>query len=157
MSGLFRTGFGFVEIGTVTPLPQDGNSKPRVFRLAEDKAVINRYQIHFNYLYQYCLVSYSLFRFRYGFNSEGHQVVLDRVKTFAERDRASERQIVGVNIGKNKESHDAVHDYLQGMRVFAAHADYIVVNVSSPNTPGLRSLQNKRELEALIDPVRICL
>lgn len=106
----------------------------------------------------FCII-FVVSLFRYGFNSEGHQVVLDRVKTFvAERDRASERsQIVGVNIGKNKESHDAVHDYLQGMRVFAPHADYIVVNVSSPNTPGLRSLQNKRELEALIDPVRFSL
>lgn len=91
---------------------------------------------------------------RYGFNSEGHQVVLDRVKTFNnERQRDETKNILGVNIGKNKESHDAVRDYIEGVRVFAKHADYITINVSSPNTPGLRSLQNKRELEQLIDPV----
>lgn len=92
-------------------------------------------------------------KFRYGFNSEGHQVVLDRVKAF--NDKRDETKILGVNIGKNKESHDAVHDYIEGVRAFAKHADYITINVSSPNTPGLRSLQNKRELEQLIDPVSV--
>ena len=134
MNGLFKSGFGFVEIGTITPRPQEGNPKPRVFRLNHDKAVINRY----------------------GFNSEGHQVVLDRVKAFKEHEQRSggdSSKILGINIGKNKESEDATKDYLDGLKVFADYADYITINVSSPNTPGLRSLQNRKELENLIDPV----
>ncbi len=130
MEGLFQIGFGFVEIGTITPLPQSGNPKPRVFRLKEDRAVINRY----------------------GFNSEGHLPVIERVKTFKARD-TNDGKILGINIGKNKLSQDAIEDYLKGVKNFASYADYIVINISSPNTPGLRSLQNKKQLEELIDPV----
>jgi len=130
MGGLFKMGFGFVEIGTITKEPQEGNPKPRVFRLSEDKAVINRY----------------------GFNSEGHQAVLERVKAF-ESSKYRSHGILGINIGKNKLSTDATEDYLAGVRTFAPYADYLVINISSPNTPGLRSLQNKKQLEELVDPI----
>ena len=119
---LLRLGFGFVEIGTVTPLPQRGNPKPRVFRLAEDAALINRL----------------------GFNSGGLDGVVARLE--ARRDLG----IIGVNIGRNRDSPDAVADYAEGVRRTAALADYLVVNVSSPNTPGLRDLQARAPLEALL-------
>jgi dihydroorotate dehydrogenase len=131
LKGLFKIGFGFVEIGTITPVAQEGNPKPRVFRLPEDNAVINRY----------------------GFNNDGQEVVVERVKTFRSSER-SNGKILGINIGKNKTTEDAIKDYLEGLRCFGKHADYIVINISSPNTPGLRSLQNKAELENLIDPVK---
>ena len=130
MSGLFKIGFGFVEIGSVTPQPQEGNPKPRVFRLNEDRAVINRY----------------------GFNSEGHQVVFERVKQFQES-KSEAKKIVGVNLGKNKTSESPVDDYVNGLNLFSQHADYIVINISSPNTPGLRNLQKSNELETLLDKV----
>ncbi|CAF0722289.1 unnamed protein product [Brachionus calyciflorus] len=130
MEGLFKIGFGFVEIGTVTPLPQEGNPRPRVFRLIEDRGVINRY----------------------GFNGEGHEKVLKRVQEFLSNDKNKEK-ILGVNIGKNKLQEDAVKDYTEGIRVFGDKASYIVINISSPNTPGLRSLQSKKLLEDLIDPL----
>ncbi|XP_019852949.1 PREDICTED: dihydroorotate dehydrogenase (quinone), mitochondrial-like isoform X2 [Amphimedon queenslandica] len=117
--GLFKVGFGFVEIGSVTPHPQPGNSRPRVFRLNEDKAVINRY----------------------GFNSDGHYIVKERIMKWAEQKKQFPRRQLGVNLGKNKTSTDAVDDYVQGIRELGGHADYIVINISSPNTPGLRSLQ----------------
>ncbi|MFO0990590.1 MAG: quinone-dependent dihydroorotate dehydrogenase [Hyphomicrobiales bacterium] len=116
-----RLGFGFVEVGTVTPKPQAGNPKPRLFRLAEDRAVINRM----------------------GFNNEGHE----RVRTRLAQSRSG---IIGVNIGANKDSDDRVADYVAGYRCFASLADYITVNISSPNTPGLRNLQGKGELEILL-------
>ena len=119
-------GFGFVEVGSVTPKPQPGNDKPRLFRLEEDLAVINRM----------------------GFNNEGHAAMVGRLQG---RDRA--RGIVGVNLGKNKTSEDAVADYVAGIEVFADLADYLVVNVSSPNTPGLRALQGRGELEGLLKGV----
>ncbi|XP_072386378.1 dihydroorotate dehydrogenase (quinone), mitochondrial [Diabrotica undecimpunctata] len=123
--GLKDIGFGFVEIGSVTPNPQPGNEKPRVFRLLEDSAVINRY----------------------GFNSEGHDTVLQRIQ----RIRSSkENVIIGVNLGKNKTSDDAVGDYVQGIEKFGPFCDYLVINISSPNTPGLRSMQNKDVLKALL-------
>nr|CAG4651101.1 EOG090X08P9 [Simocephalus serrulatus]SVE94326.1 EOG090X08P9 [Simocephalus serrulatus] len=128
MQGLYRTGFGFVEIGSVTPEAQEGNQKPRVFRLTEDDAIINRY----------------------GFNSEGHEAVYSRVKVEGEK---QERAIIGVNLGKNKLSTNAVDDYVAGVKKFGEIADYLVINVSSPNTPGLRALQQKAELENLIAPV----
>ena len=120
---LLRLGFGFVEIGTVTPQPQSGSAKPRVFRLEADAALINRM----------------------GFNSGG----LDRV---VERMSARHRQtgVVGINIGKNRDSADAAPDYTEGVRRAAPLADYLVVNVSSPNTPGLRDLQARAVLEALL-------
>jgi len=119
---LLRLGFGFVEIGTVTPRPQPGNPKPRVFRLDEDAALINRL----------------------GFNSGGLDRVVSRLET---RQRLG---IVGVNIGRNRDSTDAVADYAEGVRRTTALADYLVVNVSSPNTPGLRDLPARAVLEDLL-------
>ncbi len=123
---LLALGFGFVEIGTVTPRPQPGNAKPRVFRLEADRALINRM----------------------GFNSGGLDGLVARLE--ARRSRAG---IVGVNIGKNRDSADAVADYAEGVRRSAALADYLVVNVSSPNTPGLRDLQARAVLEHLLRQV----
>ncbi len=115
-------GFGFVEVGTITPRPQAGNPRPRLFRLAEDRAVINRM----------------------GFNNEGHVAALERLSL---RPRSG---IVGVNIGANKDSADRIADYVAGITCFNAVADYITVNISSPNTPGLRGLQSAAELESLL-------
>jgi dihydroorotate dehydrogenase len=123
---LLRLGFGFVEIGTVTPRPQVGNPKPRVFRLEADRALINRM----------------------GFNSGGLDRVVERLAR-----RRREGGIVGVNIGKNRDSADAAPDYTEGVRRAAPFADYLVVNVSSPNTPGLRDLQARTALEALLRQV----
>lgn len=129
-------GFGHVEIGTVTAQPQDGNPTPRLFRLIEDRAVINRM----------------------GFNNEGAQLVAQRVAD-ARHKLASEygrqRPVIGVNIGKTKvvELDHAVEDYLQSTRQLASHADYLVVNVSSPNTPGLRLLQSVQSLRPLLEQV----
>jgi dihydroorotate dehydrogenase len=123
---LRRLGFGFVEIGTVTPRPQAGNPKPRVFRLEEDAALINRM----------------------GFNSGGLDRVIERMSA-----RHREAGIVGVNIGKNRDSADAAPDYAEGVRRAAPFADYLVVNVSSPNTPGLRDLQARVVLEVLLREV----
>ena len=116
-------GFGFVEVGGVTPLPQNGNPAPRLFRLDADRAVINRM----------------------GFNNEGLSIVLDRL---ARRDR--KRGLVGVNLGKNKDSADAAADYAALAGRLALHADFLVVNVSSPNTPGLRALQHTDFLIGII-------
>jgi dihydroorotate dehydrogenase len=112
---LLRLGFGFTEIGTVTPRPQEGNPKPRIFRLVQDDAVINRL----------------------GFNNAGHAAALDRLKA-CRRDA-----LIGVNIGANKDSADRI----------AAYADYFTANISSPNTPGLRDLQAKESLHALLSAV----
>ena len=120
---MLRFGFGFVEAGTVTPRPQPGNPKPRLFRLTEDGALINRL----------------------GFNNEGLDVV--RARLAGRRGRTG---LVGANLGKNRDSTDAVADYVAGVRALAAQADYLVVNVSSPNTPGLRDLQRKASLLELI-------
>ncbi len=122
-------GFGFVEIGGVTPRAQPGNPRPRLFRLSEDQAVINRL----------------------GFNSEGLAVVQDRLAT---RPR---RGIVGANLGKNKDSTDGGDDFVQGAKALWAHVDYLVVNVSSPNTPGLRALQSKAQLADIVQRVRAVL
>ncbi|NND48789.1 MAG: quinone-dependent dihydroorotate dehydrogenase, partial [Rhizobiales bacterium] len=122
---LLKMGFGWVEAGTVTPRPQPGNPKPRVFRLAEDEALINRL----------------------GFNSDGHE----RVRARLEARRRS--GIVGVNIGANKDSDDPAGDYVLGVRAFASLADYLTVNISSPNTPGLRDLQERGALGRLLDRV----
>lgn len=129
VDGLLKLGFGFVEVGSVTPQPQEGNPKPRVFRLGEDKAVINRY----------------------GFNSDGHEAVLKRLKE-REKDKFASG-LLGVNLGKNKTTVDAAGDYVVGVKSFASVADYLVINISSPNTPGLRALQNKKELEQLLEKV----
>ncbi len=122
-------GFGFAEIGGVTPLPQPGNPKPRLFRLAEDKAIINRL----------------------GFNSQGVVEVAARLGQLRRHDRDS---IIGVNLGKNKESPDAAADYVAGVKAFANLVNFIVINVSSPNTPGLRALQDVDSLVTLTRAVR---
>ncbi|KAJ7986029.1 hypothetical protein DPEC_G00346580 [Dallia pectoralis] len=133
VDGLYRLGFGFVEVGTITPKSQEGNPKPRVFRLTSDQAVINRY----------------------GFNSCGLSAVQERLKarevTQVELTKAG--RPLGINLGKNKLSKDAVADFLEGVRTLGPLADYLVVNVSSPNTPGLRDLQGKGKLRQLLDKV----
>jgi dihydroorotate dehydrogenase len=122
---LLRLGFGFVEVGTVTPRAQSGNPRPRLFRLSADEAVINRL----------------------GFNNEGGAVVLARL---AERAKAGLPGIVGVNIGANKDSADRIEDYVRLIDTFALVASYFTVNVSSPNTPGLRDLQEAKSLDNLL-------
>ena len=122
---LLALGFGFVEIGTVTPEPQAGNPRPRLFRLAEDEAVINRM----------------------GFNNRGQA---EAARRLAGRKRGG---IVGVNIGANKDSPDSIADYAQGVRAMAPLADSLTVNISSPNTPGLRALQDKGALTELLAAV----
>jgi dihydroorotate dehydrogenase len=118
-------GFGFIEIGTVTPLPQPGNEKPRMFRLAEDEALINRM----------------------GFNNDGAKEIAERLR------KNKSKVIIGVNIGKNKitSNEKAVDDYEICFREFFDVADYFVVNVSSPNTPGLRELQEKEPLKNILN------
>ncbi|MEP9396837.1 quinone-dependent dihydroorotate dehydrogenase [Mesorhizobium sp. KR2-14] len=123
---LLRLGFGFAEIGTVTPLAQSGNPKPRIFRLTEDEAVINRL----------------------GFNNEGHERCEQRLAA-----RAGRPGIVGVNIGANKDSADRIGDYELGVKRFARHASYLTVNISSPNTPGLRNMQARESLAELLSRV----
>lgn len=123
---LIGLGFGFAEIGTVTPLAQAGNPKPRIFRLSEDHAVINRM----------------------GFNNEGHERCMARLQARRGRDG-----IVGVNIGANKDSADRVADYRLGVERFASLSSYLAINVSSPNTPGLRGLQARDSLAQLLATV----
>ena len=120
---LLKLGFGFVEVGTVTPLPQSGNPRPRVFRLERDEAVINRL----------------------GFNSEGAAAVLRRLAA-----RADKGGIVGVNIGANRDSKDRIADYVRLIESFAPVASYFSVNISSPNTPGLRDLQQGKMFDDLL-------
>ncbi|XP_051830650.1 dihydroorotate dehydrogenase (quinone), mitochondrial isoform X2 [Antechinus flavipes] len=133
VDGLYKMGFGFVEVGSVTPKPQEGNPKPRVFRLPEDQAVINRY----------------------GFNSHGLSVVEHRLRARQEKQAklTEDGMPLGINLGKNKSSSDAAADYVEGVRVMGPLADYLVVNVSSPNTAGLRNLQGKEELRQLLSKV----
>ncbi|KDO21044.1 dihydroorotate oxidase [Saprolegnia parasitica CBS 223.65] len=137
MQGLLDMGFGFVEIGSVTPLAQSGNPKPRVFRLTEDRGVINRY----------------------GFNSVGADVVQKRLQRYAywalERPQYASVRAgpLGINLGKNKTSPSTIADYVAGVEKLGPYGDYLVINISSPNTPGLRSLQGKQELEALVAAV----
>jgi dihydroorotate dehydrogenase len=119
-------GFGFVEVGTLTPRPQPGNPRPRLFRLAEDGAVINRM----------------------GFNNCGQQAALGRLQA-----RERTRGLVGVNIGANKDSDDRIADYADGVRRMSGVADYLTVNISSPNTPGLRGLQDEGALDGLLSAV----
>jgi len=119
-------GFGFVEVGTVTPRPQPGNARPRLFRLAEDRAIINRL----------------------GFNNRGQPETVARLE---KRDRR--KGLVGVNIGANKDSSDLIADYAAGVRAMLGVADYLTVNISSPNTPGLRALQDAGALDELLAAV----
>ncbi|KAL0558385.1 hypothetical protein IC582_002947 [Cucumis melo] len=151
VDGLLGLGFGFVEVGSVTPVPQDGNPKPRVFRLRGEGAIINRY----------------------GFNSEGIVVVAKRLGAQHGKRKLDEssstspsssddvkqggkagRGILGVNLGKNKNSEDAAADYVQGVHTLSQYADYLVINVSSPNTPGLRVLQGRKQLKDLVRKVQ---
>ena len=194
MSSLFKLGFGFVEVGTITPRPQKGNPKPRLFRLSEDQAIINRF----------------------GFNNDGCDVVAERLKAYGEslaalsqnchpacaaagsrswqgerknetqpleaaeprtgsRDSATLRRrddniggttpatttpehvhkpILGVNIGKNKETENALDDYLIALEKLAPYADYMTINISSPNTAGLRALQSSQALSGLLNPLK---
>jgi len=120
-------GFGFVEIGTVTPRPQVGNPKPRLFRLKEDRAVINRM----------------------GFNNAGQQAAFERLRHYTHL-----HNVIGVNIGANRDSADRIADYAEGVRRMAPVARYLTINISSPNTPGLRDLQDKGALDELLSAVQ---
>ncbi|MCV6601318.1 MAG: quinone-dependent dihydroorotate dehydrogenase [Cohaesibacter sp.] len=120
---LLGLGFGFAEVGTLTPFAQSGNPKPRMFRLTKDQAVINRL----------------------GFNNEGHEAARVRLEK-----RKGNGGIVGVNVGANKESNDRSGDYVQGIEAFADLASYFTINISSPNTPGLRDLQARDALDELL-------
>lgn len=123
---LLKLGFGFAEVGSITPRPQAGNPKPRLFRLVEDDAVINRM----------------------GFNNAGADAALKRLKA-----RANRPGVLGINIGANKDSDDRIADYATMTRLMAPFASYLAVNISSPNTPGLRALQDESALTELIDAV----
>jgi dihydroorotate dehydrogenase len=123
---LLGLGFGFAEVGSITPLPQAGNPRPRLFRLTEDRAVINRM----------------------GFNNRGAADAVERLRA-----RNGRPGVVGVNIGANKDSADRVADYAMMTRLMAPLAGYLAVNISSPNTPGLRALQDEGALTALLDAV----
>lgn len=128
---LLAMGFAFVEVGTITPKPQPGNPKPRIFRLKEDRAVINRL----------------------GFNNRGMEGAARRLAAFRRR-AAARGGLVGVNIGRNKDQTDAEADYAVLARRLGSFADYLVINVSSPNTPGLRALQDRESLIPLLAAVR---
>lgn len=122
---LLGLGFGFVEVGSITPRPQEGNPKPRLFRLSEDKAVINRM----------------------GFNNAGADAAEQRLK------KRRPRGVLGINIGANKDSADRIADYAEMTRRMAPYASYLTANISSPNTPGLRALQDEAALAELLDAV----
>ena len=122
---LFKLGFGLVEVGTITPLKQYGNSKPRVFRLVEDQALINRL----------------------GFNNHGSDVVLNRIKS------NNKLGVLGINVGPNKDSNNRINDYLIGIEKFHEVADYITINISSPNTENLRNFHDERKLQDLLKSV----
>jgi len=122
---LFKLGFGFVEVGTVTPLKQYGNEKPRVFRLVEDQALINRL----------------------GFNNHGSDAILNRIKS------NKKLGVLGVNVGPNKNSNDRLNDYLIGLEKFSEVADYITINISSPNTENLRNFHDENKLIELLKSI----
>ena len=124
-NSLFKLGFGFVEVGTITPLKQYGNPKPRVFRLIEDEALINRL----------------------GFNNHGAEIVKDRIK------RNNKMGLLGINIGPNKDSKDRLNDYLIGLKTFYDDADYITINISSPNTENLRTFHEGNKLQDLLKSI----
>jgi dihydroorotate dehydrogenase len=123
---LFKLGYGFVEVGTITPLSQYGNPKPRVFRLVEDEALINRL----------------------GFNNHGAKNVLDRIR------KNPKTGILGVNIGPNKDAQNRLEDYLSGLRSFYEVADYITINISSPNTENLRNFHDQTRLDELLKEIK---
>ncbi len=121
-NSLFNLGFGFVEVGTVTPLEQFGNPKPRVFRLVEDEALINRL----------------------GFNNLGSKNIVDRIK------RNNPTGLLGINIGPNKDSEDRTNDYIKCLKIFNGVSDYITINISSPNTEDLRNFHDQKKLDDLL-------
>jgi dihydroorotate dehydrogenase len=121
VDGLSGLGFGFVEIGTLTPRPQAGNPKPRLFRLRSDGAIVNRM----------------------GFNNDGYGEAAARLA------RAKRRGLIGINIGPNKDSSDRIADYVAGIEILAPYADYFTINISSPNTPGLRNLHARGDFDEL--------
>ena len=123
VAGLFALGFGAVEVGTLTPRSQPGNPRPRLFRLAEDEGIVNRM----------------------GFNNHGIDAALARISRLKRRPG-----VLGINVGANKDSTDRVADYALGVGKTATHADYVTINVSSPNTPGLRDLQSRPALDELL-------
>ena len=124
-NSLFKLGFGFVEVGTITPLKQYGNPKPRVFRLVEDEALINRL----------------------GFNNQGAEIVKERIK------RNTKLGLLGINVGPNKDSSDRLNDYLIGLKTFYDEADYITINISSPNTENLRTFHEGNKLQDLLKSI----
>lgn len=124
-NSLFKLGFGFVEVGTITPIQQYGNPKPRVFRLIEDQALINRL----------------------GFNNHGAEEVINRIKS------NKKIGLLGINIGPNKNSDDRLKDYLIGLKTFYEVADYITINISSPNTENLRNFHEQSKLEELLKSI----
>ena len=124
-NSLFKLGFGFVEVGTITPLKQYGNPKPRVFRLVEDEALINRL----------------------GFNNQGAEIVKERIK------RNKKLGLLGINVGPNKDSSDRLNDYLIGLKTFYDDADYITINISSPNTENLRTFHEGDKLQDLLKSI----
>jgi dihydroorotate dehydrogenase len=129
IKGIFALGFGLVEVGTVTPRPQPGNPRPRVFRLPEDGALINRL----------------------GFNNDGLDAV---VRHLSRRPRGTEGRLLGANVGPNRDAADASADCARAVGALAPLADYLVINVSSPNTPGLRALQERTRLRALLNAAK---
>ena len=124
-NSLFKLGFGFVEVGTITPLKQYGNPKPRVFRLVEDEALINRL----------------------GFNNHGAETVKERIQ------RNKKLGLLGINVGPNKDSSDRLNDYLIGLKTFYDDADYITINISSPNTENLRTFHEGDKLQDLLKSI----
>ena len=124
-NSLFKLGFGLVEVGTITPLKQYGNPKPRVFRLVEDEALINRL----------------------GFNNQGAEIVKERIK------RNKKLGLLGINVGPNKDSSDRLNDYLIGLKTFYDEADYITINISSPNTENLRTFHEGDKLQDLLKSI----
>lgn len=129
LAGIYKLGFGFAEAGSVTPKPQVGNPRPRVFRLPEQRAVINRY----------------------GMNNQGLDAFLVRVRKWRE---AGGKDFLGINVSPNKDAADGPRDYVTCVQALAPYADYLVMNISSPNTPGLRGLQNRAELAQLLATVQ---
>ena len=125
-NSLFKLGFGFVEVGTITPLKQYGNPKPRVFRLVEDEALINRL----------------------GFNNLGAENIISKIK------KNKKIGILGVNIGPNKDSENRIEDYLKCLKIFHQVADYITINISSPNTENLRKFHNQKQLDNLLKDIK---
>jgi dihydroorotate dehydrogenase len=132
ITGMFGFGFGSIELGSITPHPQPGNPKPRLFRIEKAEAIINRF----------------------GFNSDGFEVCRSRIAAYRTKNTNKPPQgILGINIGKNKDSTDATPDYTAGISTFAPYADYLTINISSPNTPGLRDLQGREAMNSLLHQV----